>query len=169
MKQAINIRLEKEMLNSLDGYATELAKTRTSLIEKAIDAYFNKLDEMVADRRIDALKRGETEVIPLKEVFAKAGIDVLGFPEMVFEVAHVDWIKADRVRHAVLAPLRAGRGNAPAVHARQRLQDDELAVICVGQLIPRKGQVVLLNAWSSVLEGFPRARLIVCCSNVCLL
>lgn len=76
MKQAINIRLEKEMLNSLDGYATELAKTRTSLIEKAIDAYFNKLDEMVADRRIDALKRGETEVIPLKEVFAKAGIDV---------------------------------------------------------------------------------------------
>ena len=75
MKQAINIRLEKEMLNSLDGYATELAKTRTSLIEKAIDAYFNKLDEMVADRRIDALKRGETEVIPLKEVFAKAGID----------------------------------------------------------------------------------------------
>jgi RHH-type rel operon transcriptional repressor/antitoxin RelB len=76
MKQAINIRLEKEMLNSLDGYATELAKTRTSLIEKAIDAYFNKLDEMVADKRIDALKRGETEVIPLKEVFAKAGIDV---------------------------------------------------------------------------------------------
>jgi len=76
MKQAINIRLEKEMLNSLDGYATELAKTRTSLIEKAIEAYFNKLDEMVADRRIDALKRGETEVIPLKDVFAKAGIDV---------------------------------------------------------------------------------------------
>ncbi len=39
MKPAINIRLEKEMLNSLDNYARELEKTRTSLIEKAIDLY----------------------------------------------------------------------------------------------------------------------------------
>jgi RHH-type rel operon transcriptional repressor/antitoxin RelB len=76
MRKAINIRLENEMLTSLDSYAAELTKTRTSLIEKAIDAYFDKLDEMVADKRIDSLKKGETEVIPLKVVFAKAGIDV---------------------------------------------------------------------------------------------
>ncbi len=76
MKPAINIRLEKEMLASLDNYARELEKTRTSLIEKAIDLYFDKLDEMVADKRIDALKNGETEVIPLEAVFARAGIDV---------------------------------------------------------------------------------------------
>jgi len=76
MRPAINIRLEKEMLNSLDNYARELEKTRTSLIEKAIDLYFDKLDEMVADKRIDALKKGETEVIPLEVVFARAGIDV---------------------------------------------------------------------------------------------
>lgn len=76
MRQAINIRLEKEMLNSLDSYALELEKTRTSLIENAIAAYFDKLDEIVSDKRIDALKKGETEVIPLKVVFAKAGIDV---------------------------------------------------------------------------------------------
>jgi RHH-type rel operon transcriptional repressor/antitoxin RelB len=76
MRQAINIRLEKEMLTSLDSYAMELEKTRTSLIEKAIDAYFDKLDELISDKRIDALKRGETEVVPLKVVFAKAGIDV---------------------------------------------------------------------------------------------
>jgi predicted DNA-binding protein len=76
MRQAINIRLEKEMLTSLDNYAMELEKTRTSLIEKAIDAYFDKLDELISDKRIDALKRGETEVVPLKVVFAKAGIDV---------------------------------------------------------------------------------------------
>ncbi|MEA1967239.1 MAG: CopG family transcriptional regulator [Thermodesulfobacteriota bacterium] len=76
MRQAINIRLEKEMLTSLDSYAVELEKTRTSLIEKAIDAYFDKLDELISDKRIDSLKRGETEVVPLKVVFAKAGIDV---------------------------------------------------------------------------------------------
>ena len=56
MKQAINIRLEKDILVTLDEYANELDKTRTSLIEKAIECYFDKLDEMIADKRIDNLK-----------------------------------------------------------------------------------------------------------------
>ncbi len=76
MKQAINIRLEKDLLGQLDEYATELEKTRTNLIEKAIEFYFDKLDEMVADKRIDNLKSGKTKVVPLEEVFAQAGINV---------------------------------------------------------------------------------------------
>lgn len=76
MKQAINIRLEKDIVENLDEYAKELDKTRTSLIEKAIEQYFDKLDEMIADKRIDNLKNGKTKVVPLEEVFAKAGIDV---------------------------------------------------------------------------------------------
>jgi len=40
------------------------------------------------------------------------------------------------------------------------LQDDELAVICVAQLIVRKGQAILLDAWPKVLEQCPQARLI---------
>jgi predicted transcriptional regulator len=76
MKQAINIRLEKDIVENLDEYAQELDKTRTSLIEKAIELYFDRLDEMIADKRIDNLKSGKTKVVPLEEVFAKAGIDV---------------------------------------------------------------------------------------------
>jgi len=76
MKQAINIRLEKEMLETLDEYASELEKSRTSLIEKSIELYFDKLDEMVADKRIDNLKSGKTTAVSLEEVFAKAGISV---------------------------------------------------------------------------------------------
>ncbi len=76
MKQAINIRLEKDVLETLDEYAAELDKTRTSLIEKAIELYFDKLDEMVADKRIDNLKSGESTLVPLEEVYKKAGIDV---------------------------------------------------------------------------------------------
>jgi len=45
MKQAINIRLEKEIVQNLDEYALELNTTRTHLIEKAIELYFDKLDE----------------------------------------------------------------------------------------------------------------------------
>ena len=76
MKQAINIRLEKEMLETLDEYAGELEKSRTSLIEKSIELYFDKLDEMVADKRIDNLKSGKTTALSLEEVFSKAGISV---------------------------------------------------------------------------------------------
>ena len=76
MRQAINIRLEKEMIETLDEYANELDKSRTSLIEKAIELYFDKLDEMVADKRIDNLKSGKSNVISLEEVFKQAGINV---------------------------------------------------------------------------------------------
>ena len=76
MKQAINIRLEKDIVQTLDEYANELDKTRTKLIEKAMEFYFDKLDEMIADKRIDNLKSGKTKVIPLENVFAQAGINV---------------------------------------------------------------------------------------------
>lgn len=76
MKQAINIRLEKDTIETLDGYAAELDKSRTSLIEKAIELYFDTLDEMVADKRIDNLKSGKTQAVSLEEVFKQAGINV---------------------------------------------------------------------------------------------
>jgi len=76
MKQAINIKLEKDVVKLLDEYAQELNKTRTSLIEKAIELYFDKLDEMIADQRIDDIKSGKTTVVPLEDVFKKAGVDV---------------------------------------------------------------------------------------------
>jgi len=76
MKQAINIQLEKNILQTLDEYAKELNKTRTSLIEKAIELYFDKLDEMIADKRIDNLKSGKSALISFEEVLKKAGVDV---------------------------------------------------------------------------------------------
>ena len=66
----------KDIIQTLDEYANELDKTRTKLIEKAIEYYFDRLDEMVADKRIDNLKSGKTKVVPLKDVFAQAGINV---------------------------------------------------------------------------------------------
>ena len=76
MKQAINIRLEKDIIQSLDDYAVELDKTRTKLIEKAIELYFDKLDEIVADKRIDNINSGKTKVVSLETVFKQAGINV---------------------------------------------------------------------------------------------
>ncbi len=76
MKKAINIRLEESLLSELDGYAKELDRTRTYLITKAVSSYFNTLDEMIADKRIDEVKNGSSEVVSLEEVLKKAGINV---------------------------------------------------------------------------------------------
>lgn len=76
MKKAINIRMDEAILADLDNYAHELERSRTYLIEKAVSTYFDTLDEMVADKRIDDLKTGKSEVVSMEDVFKKAGIDV---------------------------------------------------------------------------------------------
>lgn len=74
MKKAINIRMDETLLAELDQYAHELDRSRTYLIEKAVSTYFDTLDEMVSDKRIDEIKSGKTEVYTLEEVASKLGL-----------------------------------------------------------------------------------------------
>lgn len=75
MRKAINIRLEESMLQELDLYAHELDRTRTYLIEKAVSQYFDTLDEMISDKRIDEIKAGNAKVYTLDEVIQKLGLE----------------------------------------------------------------------------------------------
>jgi predicted transcriptional regulator len=74
-KKAINIRLDETILSELDSYAKELDRTRTYLIEKAITNYFDTLDEMISDKRIDEVKKGNVEVFTLKQVAKELGLN----------------------------------------------------------------------------------------------
>lgn len=74
MKKAINIRMDEALLKELDAYAEELERSRTYIIEKAVSTYFDTLDEMISDKRIDELKAGKTEVYSLEEVAKKLGL-----------------------------------------------------------------------------------------------
>lgn len=73
-KKAINLRMDETLLNDLDMYAKELDRTRTYLVEKAISSYFDNLDEMISDKRIDEIKKGETEVYTLEQVAMELGL-----------------------------------------------------------------------------------------------
>lgn len=75
MKKAINIRMDETLLKELDSYAQELERSRTYIIEKAVSTYFDTLDEMISDKRIDELKSGKTEVYSLEEVAQKLGLN----------------------------------------------------------------------------------------------
>jgi predicted transcriptional regulator len=74
-KKAINIRLDETILSELDSYAKELDRTRTYLIEKAVTNYFDTLDEMISDKRIDEVKKGNVEVFTLKQVAKELGLN----------------------------------------------------------------------------------------------
>lgn len=73
-KKAINIRMDESMLSDLDSYAAELDRSRTYLIEKAVSSYFDTLDEMISDKRIDDIKSGKSEVYTLEQVLEKLAL-----------------------------------------------------------------------------------------------
>jgi len=75
MKKAINIRMDETLLSDLDSYAQELERSRTYIIEKAVSSYFDTLDEMISDKRIDELKSGKSEVYSLEEVAQRLGLN----------------------------------------------------------------------------------------------
>jgi len=75
MKKAINIRMDETLLTDLDSYAKELERSRTYIIEKAVSNYFDTLDEMISDKRIDELKAGNAEIYSLEEVAQRLGLN----------------------------------------------------------------------------------------------
>ena len=75
MKKAINIRMDETLLEELDNYAHELERSRTYLIEKAVNTYFDTLDEMISDKRIDEVKSGKEKVYTLDDVAKKLGLN----------------------------------------------------------------------------------------------
>jgi predicted transcriptional regulator len=74
-KKVINITLDETILSELDSYEEELDRTRTYLIEKAVTNYFDNLDEMISDKRIDEVKKGNVEVFTLKQVAKELGLN----------------------------------------------------------------------------------------------
>lgn len=74
MKKAINIRLDETLLNDMDTIGKEIDRSRTWIIEKAVSAYMDTLDEMIADKRIDEVKAGKAGVMSLEEVAKSLGL-----------------------------------------------------------------------------------------------
>ena len=71
----VKIQIDDAIFFDLENCAKELQETTSSLIEKAVTAYFDKLDEMISDRRMDEIKAGKkTKLYSLDEVTKKLGL-----------------------------------------------------------------------------------------------
>jgi predicted transcriptional regulator len=69
-----NITLDQDVSKELESVAQELNEKKSSIIEKALEVYFDLLDLSVAKKRLADLEKGRDRVLDAEEVWKKLGI-----------------------------------------------------------------------------------------------
>ncbi|HEX3174081.1 MAG TPA: glycosyltransferase family 4 protein [Solirubrobacterales bacterium] len=119
------------------------------------------------------------ESFPLPVLWAELGRSVRRRAERALSEAAVAVFEAEATRRLFEPPLRAGRGlvrpygldlepieaaraafDPTAARREAGLAEDAEVVLCVGTIEPRKAQLPLTQAFGSIAERHPRARLV---------
>jgi len=69
-----NITIDAEVSEELESLAKELGEKKSSLIEKALEVYFDLLDLKVARKRLKELEKGKAKLINAEDVWKDLGI-----------------------------------------------------------------------------------------------
>jgi predicted DNA-binding protein len=62
------------IIDELESVSQELGEKKSHIVEKALNMYFDYLDEKIADKRLDDLNSGKIKTIPAEEVFKELGL-----------------------------------------------------------------------------------------------
>jgi len=62
------------VIDELNSVAKELNEKKSHIVEKALEMYFDYMDEQISDKRLKELECGEETTIPAKDVFKELGI-----------------------------------------------------------------------------------------------
>ena len=62
------------IIEELNEISKELNEKKSHIVEKALNMYFDYIDEKIADKRLDDLKSGQEKLIPADTVFKELGI-----------------------------------------------------------------------------------------------
>jgi len=69
-----NITLDEDISRELDRTAKELGEKKSSIISKALTAYFDLLDLKIARKRLKELESGKARVVDAEDVWKELGI-----------------------------------------------------------------------------------------------
>lgn len=69
-----NITLDRDISRELESIAAELGEKKSTIIEKALAAYFDLLDLELVRRRIKDVEEGRDEITDAETVWQKLGI-----------------------------------------------------------------------------------------------
>lgn len=70
----INITLPESIAAELSLIADELNDKKSRIIAKALELYFDEIDGLIAEKRLNELKLGKTELIEAKRVWEEIGL-----------------------------------------------------------------------------------------------
>ena len=70
----MNITLPQSVADELNRLAEEMNDKKSRIIVNALESYFDELDGIIAEKRLNDLKRGKTEAIPAKDVWIDLGL-----------------------------------------------------------------------------------------------
>ena len=69
-----NITLDRDISRELESIAAELGEKKSTIVEKALTAYFDLLDLELVRKRIKDVEEGRDEIIDAETVWEKLGI-----------------------------------------------------------------------------------------------
>jgi len=69
-----NITLDQDISRELESIAGELGEKKSTIIEKALTAYFDLLDLEIVRKRIKDVEEGRDRIIDAEEVWKRLGI-----------------------------------------------------------------------------------------------
>lgn len=69
-----NITIDQDVSKELESVARELGEKKSSIIEKALEVYFDLLDLKLAKKRLKDLESGRDRLLDHEEVWKKLGI-----------------------------------------------------------------------------------------------
>ena len=62
------------IIDELNSISKELNEKKSHIVEKALNMYFDSIDEKLADKRLKDLESGKEKLIPADEVFKELGL-----------------------------------------------------------------------------------------------
>ncbi|MCD4818372.1 MAG: CopG family transcriptional regulator [Candidatus Cloacimonetes bacterium] len=70
----LNLTLPESIANELTSIAHELHDKKSRIVAKALELYFDELDGQIAEKRLDNLKLGKSELIDAEDVWKELGL-----------------------------------------------------------------------------------------------
>ncbi|HNX75067.1 MAG TPA: ribbon-helix-helix domain-containing protein [Candidatus Rifleibacterium sp.] len=70
----VSFTLDKNILSELDEIAKELGAKKSHIVEQALEMYFDAIDTMIADKRLDEIAEGKMKVLSLAEFKKELGL-----------------------------------------------------------------------------------------------
>ncbi len=70
----VTFTIDKNILLELNSIAKELGQKKSHIVEQALELYFDTVDTLISDGRLDRLACGKDKTIAAEDVWKKLGL-----------------------------------------------------------------------------------------------